>query len=153
MRFQKSYFRKPLVLLLLQLFSNLSFSSDDGILLNCDRYEGTKDLQIYINEDKGYVLYNAQTRDNYDRTREYQVVGSASSNSAKKTNIIDEGIDITENNSSFIIARDDRGTFVFTKKNLRYAYAWAQLVPDRNGEIFAFANSHIGACQVNPFSQ
>ena len=124
---------------------------NDGILLNCDRWKGEQQFQIYINEAKGYVLYNAQFRDdNFEREREYRVEGGEEG----ETTLIDDGIDIVLSNTMFIKANDQSATFQLSKKNGTYGYAWTSLIgQDENGEWIADAFSHNGKCSTNPFVQ
>jgi hypothetical protein len=122
----------------------------DGVLLNCDRYDGEEQFQIYINETAGYIIYNAQVRDgNYDREREYVVVGESSEEKV----MIDDGLTIVVNNSAVIQAADESSSFLFVKQTARYAYASTTLAPIEDGVFLPIGNHHQGACSVNPFSQ
>jgi len=139
------------VWLLLGVFFVDNAHSDEGILLNCDRFDGEDEFQIYINETKKYVFYNAQLIQdgNYERTREAPVSGGKDG----ETTVVDLGLDIRINNSNFIIARNDDSTFVFVKKTMKYAYAWATLIPVTKNDFLPFSNNHSGECAVNPFDQ
>ena len=127
------------------------YSADEGVLLNCDRDNGEQEFQIYINEKKEYVLYNAQVRNTYEREREYFVRDSIMDERKDETAIVDEGLNIRVNNANFIIARDDNSTFVFVKETMEYAYAWAIPIPVTKNDFLAFGNNHSGKCAVNPF--
>ena len=76
----------------------------DGILFECKLNGGDSDNQIYINEEEGYVVYNAQNRKdgNYERKREYTVNGG----NEGPTRLLDDGLDIQANNELFIWASD-----------------------------------------------
>lgn len=144
---------KTYIVSLLVTFSTGNTHAGEGVLLNCDRNDGADKFQIYINETKEYVLYNAQLRDSYERKGEYSVRDSLANENQEKTMVIDVGLDIRENNSNFIIARDDNATFVFVKKTMSYAYAWAVPLPVTKDHFLAFGNNHSGNCSVNPFKQ
>ncbi len=137
----------PVAIFFSALYSSNAYS-DDAILLNCDRYDGEQEFQIYINEAEEYVLYNAQTRDSYERERTYSVKDGEEG----ETTVLDEGLDIIVNNDVFIQARDDSSTFVFIKKTATYAYAWTMPLPVK-GKWFAFGNHHEGKCWTNPYVQ
>jgi hypothetical protein len=108
--------------------------------------DGYPDTQIYINEVKRYVIYNAQFGDNYERKRVYKT-------DYGETQEIDVGMDITFNNDVFILASDNSASFVFMKETLTFAYAWTTPVPLKDGKFLAFGNHTEGKCSVNPFSR
>lgn len=125
-------------------------SGDNGILLTCDRYQGEQEFEIYINEQAGYVLYNAQNRDgDYRREREYTVIVDGEKGG---TNMVDEGIDIFMNNEQVIQAKVGTESFVLVKKRAVYAYASTMAFPYGDGQWAAVGTSHTGECSMNPFS-
>ena len=134
------------VVAILPLISNSVLAAENGVLLNCDRYDGEQEFQIYINEDEEYVIYNAQNHDSYERRREVPVTNS------DETSVIDFGLDITANNSAFIMASDNSASLVFVKRDASFAYAWTNPIPIREGIFAAFGNSHEGSCSINPFN-
>lgn len=138
---------KICILIFLSALCGGNAYSDEGILLNCDRYDGESEFQIYINEAEGYVLYNADARDSYEREHEYSVADGEEG----ETMVIDDGLDIFVNNDFFIQAKDDSSTFVFIKQTATYAYAWTMPFPVKEKWI-AFGNHHEGKCSVNPFA-
>ena len=146
---------KTCVLSLLVTFDTGNTHAGEGMLLTCDLNDGAgpDKFQIYINEAKEYVLYNAQFRDSYERKGEYFVSDSLTDENQEKTMVIDVGLDIRINNSNFIIARDDTSTFVFVKKTMTYAYARAVPIPVTKNDFLPFSNNHSGECAVNPFDQ
>jgi hypothetical protein len=178
---RRHYYYSVSVWLLLGVLFVDNAHSDEGILLNCDRLNGEDEFQIYINETKKYVLYNAQLIQdgNYERTREAPAPGGKDG----ETIVVDFGLDIRINNSNFIIAREDAqdyildiktesgkidvadikdrvnletlggSTFVFVKKTMKYAYAWATLIPVTKNDFLPFSYNHSGECAVNPFDQ
>lgn len=134
--------------LILWTLISISAYAAEGVLLSCDRYDGEQKFQIYINEEDGYIIYNAQVRDgNFERAREYAVVGAESDEKVT----IDEGLTILINDNAFIQASNDTSSFVFVKQTAAYAYAWTTLVPAGNENLVPFGNHHEGTCSVNPF--
>lgn len=120
--------------------------SQSGVLLNCELEGGYPDNQIYINEVEGYVIYNAQYGEGYERQRVYET----DSGESRK---LDVGLDITLNNAALILASKESSSFVFVKDMATFAYAWTIPVPLKDGKFLAFGNHHEGKCSVNPFSQ
>lgn len=133
------------ILSAMALYTGNAYSLD-GLLLDCRLEGGYPDIQIYINQVEGYVLYNAHLRDSYERQRAYK-------GETRGPVVIDEGLDITTNNDAFILASDDNSSFVFIKDTATYAYAWTMPVPVNAGKFLAFGNYHTGKCSTNPFSQ
>lgn len=143
-------FIKTCLVSLFVTFSAGSAYATGGILLNCDRYDGGKEAQIYINAEEGYVVYNAQLRSaNYERKRKYSVVGGKEG----ETTTIDDGLTISVNTDAFIQASDRTSSFIFVKATATYAHAWTTLLPTGNDKFIAFGNHHEGKCSVNPFVQ
>lgn len=121
--------------------------SQNGLLLNCELKDGYPNIQIYINEAKRYVIYNAQVLgNNYERKHVFK-------RDSGETQEIDIGMDITINNDALILANDDSASFVFIKETLTFAYAWTTPVPLKDGKFLAFGNHTEGKCSVNPFSR
>lgn len=121
------------------------------MLLNCSRFNGEDEFQIYIDVERGYVLYNAQLihDGNYERTREVVTIGKDG-----ETTLVDLGLDITMNNNLVIQANDENSTFLLAKGTATFAYAWTTLLPPgNNGQLVAWGNSHDGKCSTNPFVQ
>jgi len=127
--------------------TELLVKEEKGVLLNCTRYNGEQDFQIYINEAESYLLYNAQRYDNYKRLQVYNITDS------DETTVVDMGLDITASNSAFIIANDNSSSFVLYKGNATFAYAWTSLNLVGDGKYLAFGNNHEGNCSANPFNQ
>jgi hypothetical protein len=127
------------------LFAGNAYSQD-SVLLDCRLDGGYPDIQIYIDQLEGYVLYNAHLRDSYERKRtvEDEIRGHI---------VIDEGLDITANNDAFILASDESASFVLVKETATYAYAWTMPVPMNAGKFVAFGNHHTGKCSINPFAR
>lgn len=130
------------------LFGASAYSSN-GELLDCDRFGGEEEFQVYINEAQGYILYNAELRDSYEREREYSVVGGEEG----ETIVVDEGLDIQVSTDRHIQAGDETSSFVFAKETATYAHAWTMFVPNRDGKLVAFGMHHSGRCSMNPFAQ
>ena len=118
--------------------------AQDGLLLNCKLEGGYEDNQIYINEGKGYVIYNAQLSQSYERKREFE-------GGDGKSVIIDVSLEITFSDDNILLARDSSASFVFVKKTSTFAYAWTQPIPLENGTYLAFGNHHQGKCSINSF--
>jgi len=117
--------------------------ADDGLVFECDRYDGEQSFKIYINEAEGYVLYNAQTRGgDYSRKREY----SMPENEDGKTVVLDDGLDIYQNDRQLIRASSQDSSFVLAKETATYAYAWTTPFPRGDGKLVAFGNHHTGRC-------
>jgi hypothetical protein len=126
-------------ILVLCALSGSNAHASEEVLLNCDRYDGEQRFQIYINEEDGYVIYNAQVRDgDFERELEYTVVGEENGEKA----IIDDGLTIRSNNNAFIQAGSDTSSFVFVKQTAAYEYAWTTLVPTGNDDFLP-----LGFCQ------
>lgn len=117
-----------------------------GVLLECELEGGYPTNQIYVNEAEGYVIYNAQHRESYERQRVFE-------NESGEPREFDVGLDITLNNSELILASNERSSFVFIKETSTFAHAWTMPVPRENGTFLAFGNHHEGKCSVNPFFQ
>ena len=130
---------------LIAIQPGIAVSGENEKLLNCQRYDDEKEFQIYLNEPDAYVIYNAQIDDSYERHREVPIEGS------DDTTTIDFGLDITVNNSAFIVARDDMGSLMISKRDASFAYAWVNPVPVGDGEFTAFGNHHEGTCSISPF--
>jgi hypothetical protein len=100
-------------------------------------------MQIMIDEEKGIVIYN------------YQWVGP---NPKKQVNVdgrhgtIDQSMKVTANNSKFLVASSFNGTFVITKEDARFAYAYAMPFPSNAGNWIALGNTHMGSCVKSPFN-
>ena len=121
-----------------------------GILLDCSRYDGKQDFQIYIDEADGYVLYNAQLRNgSLQRSRDYAVADGADGEAIT----LDDSLTIWMNNEVAIHAHDDSSSFIYIKASATFAYAWTMLVPLSGGSFNAFSNHHDGECSPNPFVQ
>ena len=124
--------------------------ADEGVVFECDRYDGEQNFEIYINEAEGYVLYNAQVRNgDYSRKREY----SMPENGDSKTVILDGGLDIYQNDLQLIRASSQDSSFVLAKETATYAYAWTTPFPRGDGKFVAFGNHHSGRCLQNPWRE
>ena len=119
--------------------------SHADVLLECKLKGGYPDVKLYINEQDGYILYNAQLRKTYERKRTYKGESGPI--------VVDEGLDITVNNSKFIQAHDDNSSIVIVKSDASFAYAWTTPVPLPSGKFLAFGNNTSGTCSTNPFSE
>ena len=92
----------------------LSFAyahAQNGLLLNCKLEGGYEDNQIYINEVKGYVIYNAQWTKSYEREREFK-------GDDGKPVLIYTSLEITFSDDNFLLASDSDSSFVFVKKTV-----------------------------------
>ena len=141
-----SSFYSRLVLSIIVTFCSGYAYSQGGVLLNCELEGGYDDNQIYINEDEGYILYNAQLRESYERERVYQTKSG-------EPMAIDDGMEIAVNNAAFIIAKDLTHTFLFIKDSATFVHVWVLPLAGKDGKYVAFGNEHSGKCSVNPFSQ
>lgn len=123
---------------------------EDGILLDCKLNGGYPDAQIYINEKEGYVLYEIGGLKTYERKREYYTTDTDGN---REATVIDDGLGITYTvDNRFILANDQRASFIYIKESGKFAYAWTTMIP--MGESFApFGNHHSGHCSSNPFNQ
>ncbi len=122
--------------------------ADDGLMFECDRYDGEQNFQIYINELKGYVLYNAQTREgDFSREREYSMSEGGDGNVV----VIDDGLDIYQNDRQLIRASNKNSSFILAKETATYAYAWTTPFPRGDGKFVAFGSHHSGRCLQNPW--
>lgn len=122
------------------------FAAENGMLLNCHRYDGEEQFQIYINQADKYVIYNAQTYDNYERMQRFTFINS------NEIAIRDIGLDISINNESFIVASGNSASFLLIKKDASFSYAWTTPIQISEGVFAPFGDSHKGSCSINPFN-
>ena len=127
------------------IYSGYAYSQS-GVLLNCELKGGYPNKQIYINEGEGYVFYNVQHRESYERQRVYKT-------ESEKPTVLDVRMHITVNNDVLILANDQRRSFVFIKDTATFAYASTMLAVLEDGEFIAVGNHAEGKCSVSPFSQ
>ena len=142
-------YRQSKTLLILLLLVAYGANADEGIVLDCTRYDGTQKLQIYINVSKGYVLYNAHLRNSFERIQQFTVKKLPGSKSAD-TEDIDLGLDITRNDDWVLEASRAGSSFLYVKLTDSFAYAWTTPIPNKDGTLVAFGNHHAGTCSQRP---
>lgn len=122
--------------------------AQDGVLMNCDRFDGKNTFQIYVDQTAGYILYNAQVRDSYERQRVYTLIGDKDD----ETRTVDEGLDISVNTEHVLQANNKDSTFIIVKATGTFAYAWVTLMPSNAG-LVPFGMYHEGKCYASPFAK
>ena len=124
------------------------------IVLNCEIEEGASQgqlsTQIMIDEDDGIVIYHFQYHKGSGPLRKLQLE-SPLPEGVPREKIIDVSMKITMNNDNFIMANDHSGAFVITKHDGRFVYSFVTPVPTKDGNWFAFGNTHWGTCVKSPF--
>ena len=126
------------------------------IVLNCEIESGAperyRSTQIMIDEDAGFVIYNFQHHKGSGPLRKFRVEGPLLEGEPREI-IIDVSMKITESNDWYMLANDDKGAFVITKHDGRFAYSFVIAFPtnDDAGIWIPFGNTHLGTCAKSPF--
>jgi hypothetical protein len=113
------------------------------LVLNCDISEGApegyRSIQIVIDEEKKFVIYNSQLTG----TNPLRQVGEGQ--------YVDLSMKISLNNAKLLMANDVSGSFLMTKSDGHFVHAWVVPIETKAGAYIPFANIHSGTCAKGPF--
>jgi hypothetical protein len=99
-------------------------------------------IQIYINFDESYVLYNAHLLSAKERSRSSDPRNRDGNESEK----IEGELTINTNSDEAIEASNDSSSFLYLKQESKFLYAWTSLIPSGNNTIQSFSATFSGSC-------